>query len=50
LVVLPHEPKIGFVDEGRGLEGLARPLSGHLMRRQPAQFVINHCAIEAKPA
>jgi hypothetical protein len=31
-----HEPKVGFVDQGCGLEGVARPLSRHLMRRQPA--------------
>ena len=48
--VLAHESKIGFVNQGRGLKRLARPLSRHLMRRQPAQFVINHCAIKAKPA
>jgi hypothetical protein len=29
------------MDQGRGLKGLARPLSRHLMRRQPAQFIID---------
>jgi hypothetical protein len=40
-LVLAHEPKISFVDEGRGLKGMPGPLSHHLMRRQPAQFGID---------
>jgi hypothetical protein len=41
-IVLAYEPKVGFVDQGRGLKGLARPLFRHLMSGQPAQFVIDH--------
>src|SRR5262249_25422231 len=36
-----HKPDVGFVDQGRGLEGLADLLVGHLLGRQPPQLVID---------
>src|SRR5262249_5230239 len=33
------QPQVGFVNEGRGLEGLAGLLLSHLLRRQPPQLV-----------
>jgi len=35
-----HQPKIGFVNQGRGLEGLARTFPLHVMPRTP-QFAVN---------
>ena len=39
--VLAAEPKPGFVDERGGLEGVTRSFARHLLRRQPAEFVID---------
>ena len=36
-----HEPEIGFMDQGRGLQRLAGILLRHLLRRQLPQFVVN---------
>ena len=36
-----HEPQVCLVDEGGGLERLAGPLAGQLLRRQLAQLVID---------
>ena len=36
-----HQPKIGFVDQGRGLERLAGLLLGQFLRRQLAQLVVD---------
>ncbi len=43
LHVLPvHQPQVGLVDERRRLQDVARPLAGHLARRQPVQLVLDH--------
>jgi len=36
------EPQPGLVDEGGGLQGLARGLVRHLVRRQFAEFLVNY--------
>ena len=41
-VLLSHELEPGFVDERGWLEGLAGRFTCHFVRRQSAQFLINH--------
>jgi hypothetical protein len=41
LVPLADEPQVGFMDQGRGGERLARPVTSHLQSRQPAQLVVD---------
>ena len=36
-----HQPQVGLVDQGRGLERLARLLLGQPLRRQLAQLVVD---------
>ena len=36
-----HQPQVGLVDQGRGLERLAGLLLGQLLRRQLAQLVVD---------
>ena len=36
-----HEPDVGFVDQGRGLQGLAGRFVGQLLGRQLAQLVVD---------
>jgi hypothetical protein len=36
-----HQPEVRLVDQGGGLEGLARLLLGQLLRRQPAQLLVD---------
>ena len=36
-----HQPQVRLVDQGRGLERLAGLLLGQLLRRQPAQLVVD---------
>ena len=36
-----HKPDVGFVDQGGGLEGLARLLVSNLLGRKPPQLVID---------
>ena len=36
-----HEPQVCLVDEGGGLERLAGPLAGQLLRRQLAKLVVD---------
>ena len=36
-----HEPDVGFVDQGRGLERLARRFFGHLLAGELAQLIID---------
>jgi hypothetical protein len=40
-VLIAHESQVGFVDQGRCVECLARPLLGQLLRSQLAQFGID---------
>ena len=42
-VILPgaDQPQVGFVNEGRGLERLARSLLGELLRRELAQLLVD---------
>src|SRR5262249_41315679 len=36
-----HQPQVRLVDQGGGLEGLARLLLGQPLGREPAQFVVD---------
>jgi hypothetical protein len=36
-----HEAQVRFVNEGRGVKGLARRFAGQLLRRQLAQLVVD---------
>src|SRR5262249_41221453 len=36
-----NQPEVRLVDQGRGLERLSRPLLGHLLGRQLAEFVVH---------
>ena len=36
-----YQPKVGFMDQRRGLEGLAGLLLGQLLRRQLAQLLVD---------
>jgi hypothetical protein len=38
---LSDQPDAGFVDQGSGLNGLARRLLSHLLHSQPAQLVVD---------
>ena len=36
-----HEPQIGFVDKGGGLQGVIAALAGQALASDPAQFLVN---------
>ncbi len=38
---MTDQPQIGLVDQGRGVERLPRRLPGQLVRRQPAQLLVD---------
>jgi hypothetical protein len=40
-VLVARQSQPGFMHQGRGLQGIARRLVGHLGRRQPAQLLVN---------